>query len=43
MKKDKVAEVKRQIQNYRMFKKLIEEWIDLSVKIGKLRKKTPDA
>ena len=40
VKKDEVAAVKRQIRNYRMFKKLIEEWVDLSVKIGKLRKKT---
>lgn len=40
VKKDEVAEVKRQIRNYRRFKKLTEEWIELSVKIGKLRKKT---
>ncbi len=38
VKKDEVAAVKRQIRNYRMFKKLIEEWVDLSVKIGKFRK-----
>jgi len=38
VKKDEVAEVKRQIRNYRTFKKLTEEWVELSVKIGKLRK-----
>jgi hypothetical protein len=41
VKKNEVAGVSRQIRNYRMFKKLIEEWVDLSVKIGKLRKMTP--
>lgn len=40
VKKDEVAEVKRQIRNYRTFKKLTGEWVDLSVRIGKLRKKT---
>ncbi len=40
VKKDEVVAVRRQIKNYRMFKKLTEEWVDLSVKIGKLRKKT---
>ncbi len=43
VKKDKVNEMKRQIRNYRMFKKLTDEWIDLSVKIGKMRKKTSDS
>jgi hypothetical protein len=40
VKKDEVIAVSRQVRNYRTFKKLVEEWIDLSVKIGKLRKKT---
>lgn len=40
VKKDKVTEMKRQIRNYHTFKTLTEEWVDLSVKIGKLRKKT---
>lgn len=39
VKKDDVVGVRRQIKNYRQFKKLIEEWVDLSVKVGKLRKK----
>ena len=36
--KDRVSEVRQQIRNYRSFKKLIEEWVDLSIKIAKLRK-----
>jgi len=43
VKKDRVAEMKRQIRNYRTFKKLTDEWVDLSVKIGKTRKKTSDS
>ena len=43
VKKDEVAGVRRQIKNYRMFKKLIEEWVDLSVRTGKLRKKNSDS
>jgi hypothetical protein len=43
VKKDKVREVKRQLRNYRTFKKLTEEWVDLSVKIGKLKKRLPDS
>lgn len=39
VKRDKVSEVKRQIRNYRTFRKLIEEWVDLSVEIAKMRKK----
>ena len=39
VKKDMVSEVKQQIRNFREFKKLTEEWIDLSVEIAKLRKK----
>ena len=34
-----VAEARRQLKTHRRFKKLAEEWIDLSVKIAKLRKK----
>ncbi len=34
-----VAAARRQLRSYRRFKKLTEEWIDLSVKIAKLRKK----
>ena len=39
VKKPDHAEVKRQIANYQKFKKLTDEWVDLSVHIGKLRKK----
>ena len=39
VKKDMISEVRQQIRNFREFKKLIEEWVDLSVKIAKLRKK----
>lgn len=39
VKANNVPEVRQQIQNYREFKKLTEEWVDLSVKIAKLRKK----
>jgi hypothetical protein len=39
VKKEMVSQVRQQIRNFREFKKLTEEWIDLSVKIGKLRKK----
>lgn len=38
VKKEMVLEAKQQIENFREFKKLTEEWIDLSVKIAKLRK-----
>ncbi len=40
VKKEMVAEVTQQIQNYRAFKTLTEEWIDLSVKIARQRKKS---
>jgi hypothetical protein len=39
VKAEKVNEVRQQIQNFREFKKLTEQWVDLSVKIAKLRKK----
>lgn len=38
VKKENVDAAKQQIKNFREFKKLTEEWIDLSVKIAKLRK-----
>jgi hypothetical protein len=40
VKKDELVAVRRQIGNYRTFKKLTEEWVELSVKIAKMRKKT---
>jgi hypothetical protein len=39
VKADKVDEVRQQIKNFREFKKLTDEWVDLSVKIAKLRKR----
>jgi hypothetical protein len=39
VKRDNVTETKTQLENYRTFKKLIDEWVDLSVKIARLRKK----
>jgi len=39
VRKEMVAETKRQLRAYRKFKQLTEEWVDLSVKIAKLRKK----
>lgn len=39
VKKENVDAAKQQVKNFREFKKLTEEWIDLSVKIAKLRKK----
>ena len=39
VKRGTVTETKTQLKNYRTFKKLIDEWVDLSVKIARLRKK----
>jgi hypothetical protein len=39
VKAEKVDEVRQQIKNFRELKKLTDEWVDLSVKIAKLRKK----
>jgi hypothetical protein len=33
-----VANVKRALKDYQKFKKLVDEWIDLSIEIGKLRR-----
>lgn len=38
VKRGTVTETRSQLKNYRTFKKLIDEWVDISVKIGKLRK-----
>jgi len=40
VKKDELVAVRRQIGNYRTFKKLTAEWGELSVKIAKMREKT---
>ena len=39
VKEENLSAVEQQISNYREFKKLVEEWVDLSVEIAKLRKK----
>jgi hypothetical protein len=39
VKKEAVPEVRRQLENHRTFKALTKEWVDLSVRIAKLRKK----
>ncbi len=38
VKKEDLAEVKKQIKNYQQFKKLTAEWVDLSLELAKLRK-----
>ena len=37
VKKARVATVKTEVKNYAKFKKLIDEWVDLSVQLGKAR------
>lgn len=39
VKRGTVTETRKQLRNYRTFKKLTEEWVELSVKIARLRKK----
>lgn len=39
IKPDERVETQERIDNYKLFKKLTDEWIDLSVEIAKLRKK----
>lgn len=39
VKRSTVTETKKQLKNYQTFKKLIDEWVDLSVEIARLRKK----
>ncbi len=36
VRKEMVAGVKRELKNYQKFKKLVDEWIDLSIEVGKL-------
>lgn len=38
IRKEMVADVRKELENYRTFKKLMEEWIDLSIEIRKLRR-----
>ncbi len=39
IKKEVVADVRKELKNYHTFKKLTGEWIDLSIEIRKLRSK----
>ena len=39
VKRGMVTETRTQLKNYRTFKNLTDEWVDLSVKIARLRKK----
>lgn len=38
VRKEMVADVKRGLRDYQKFKKLMDDWIDLSIEIGKLRR-----
>jgi len=38
VKKENLTEVKMQLKNYRQFKKLTGEWVNLSLDLAKLRK-----
>lgn len=38
VKREDLAEVKKQIGNYRRFKQLAGEWVDLSLELARLRK-----
>ena len=38
VKKEMVDEVRQHLQSYRTFRELTKEWVELSVKIAKLRK-----
>lgn len=38
VRKEMVAAVKEEIKNYQKFKKLMDEWIDLSIEIDKLHR-----
>lgn len=39
VKRGTVTETRKRLGNYRTFKKLVAEWVDLSVQIARLRKK----
>jgi hypothetical protein len=38
VKSEDVKEVKLQLINYQLFKKLIDEWVEVSLEIARLRK-----
>jgi len=39
VKKEKVAEVKRQVENYRLLKSLVDRWVDLAIELADLKMK----
>ena len=39
VKKDKAVEVKRQVENYRLLKSLVERWVDLAIELADLKMK----
>jgi hypothetical protein len=39
VKKDDVPVIKQQVENYRTFRRLTKEWVDLSVKIARQKKR----
>jgi hypothetical protein len=41
VKRDMVSEVRTQLANYATFRRLTDEWVDLSVRIAKRRKQSP--
>lgn len=38
VRKEMLANVKKELKAYQEFKKLMDEWIDLSIEVGKLRR-----
>lgn len=38
IKEHMIAEIKKQLNDYQIFRKLSEEWIDVSIEIAKLRR-----
>jgi len=38
VRKEMLTRVKKELKDYQKFKKLMDEWIDLSIEIGKLRR-----
>lgn len=37
IKREKVEEVKRQVENYRLLKSLVERWVDLSIELEDMK------
>ena len=40
VRKGRLEEVRRQVENYRQFRELTSEWVDLAIELCKLRKGT---